>query len=162
MSPVKLKPPSPPTVSFTITIVPRFVFVNVQVTVSPAWREMAPTVLPSSHVALVRSHAGDGFVSDTPYVPGTRLPNVWLPEPDEVVIENEPKSPVNENCPFPPIACFTITIVPRFVFSNVQVTDSPGLTTIAPTGLPSLHVADVRSQPALESSETPYVPGTTE
>ncbi len=43
---------------------PRLVFVNVQVTVSPAWRSMAVIGLPSEQVADVRSQPG-GTVSLT-------------------------------------------------------------------------------------------------
>src|SRR5437763_133009 len=42
-------------VTFLILIVPRALFVNVQVTVSPALTSMFVTALPSSHVELWRS-----------------------------------------------------------------------------------------------------------
>jgi hypothetical protein len=51
-------------VTFLILIVPRALFVNVQVTVSPALTSMFVTGLPSSHVALWRSQP-DGTVSAT-------------------------------------------------------------------------------------------------
>ncbi len=41
------------TVSFTMVIEPRFVLVNVQVTVSPGLTSMSVSTLPSSHTALV-------------------------------------------------------------------------------------------------------------
>ena len=49
---------------FTITIVPRLAFVNVQVTVSPAAMSMFDTGLPSSQVALDWSQPL-GTVSDS-------------------------------------------------------------------------------------------------
>src|SRR6185369_3187265 len=58
-------------------------------------------------------------------------------------------------------ASFTTMMCPRLVFTNVQVTVSPGLTTIALTGLPSEQVALVRSQPLTAPSETANVPGRT-
>src|SRR3954452_15311509 len=45
-------------------------------------------------------------------------------------------------------ASLTATSVPRLLFVNVQVVVSFALRTIAVTGLPSLHVAEARSQPA--------------
>ena len=65
-------------------------------------------------------------------------------------------SPENAN---PPAArsgsvSFWTTIVPRFVFVNVQVTVSPGARSTFETGLPSSHAAPVRSQPAGTDSAT--------
>ena len=54
----------------------------------------------------------------------------------------------------------TITMLPRWVLANVHVTVSSALTAIAVIGEPSLHVADVRFQPAgMAVSATEYVPG---
>ena len=47
-----------------------------------------------------------------------------------------------------------ITMRPRFSFVNVQVTVSPALTAMFETGLPSLHVALVWSQPLGTVSES--------
>ena len=44
-------------------------------------------------------------------------------------------------------ASLTIVMLPFFWSTNVQVTVSPGPTSMFDTGLPSLHVALVRSQP---------------
>src|SRR4051812_50206920 len=71
-------------------------------------------------------------------------------------------SPVKVNWPEAPsgLVCFSTMIVPRLVLVKVQVTVSPAPSTIAVTGLPSVHEVPVRSQPARASSATEYVPGT--
>ena len=61
--------------------------------------------------------------------------------PDRVVL-------VKPKVPLPPTVFFTTTMLPRLVSVKVQVTVSPGLTSMLVTGLPSPHVAEVRSQPA--------------
>src|SRR4051794_18500592 len=69
---------------------------------------------------------------------------------------------VKPNCVESPAGTTTlsIVIVPRCVLVNVQLTVSPGATTIAPTGEPLSHVALLRSQPAgMSVSLTAYVPG---
>ncbi len=48
----------------------------------------------------------------------------------------------------PPTQVFSMITFPTAVLTNVQVTSSPPATVIAFTGLPSLHVALVRSHPA--------------
>ena len=48
-------------------------FVNVHVTVSPAWRLIDAGSLSSEHVALVSCQPA-GTVSDTEYVPGVKAP----------------------------------------------------------------------------------------
>ena len=45
------------------------------------------------------------------------------------------------------VASLTTTIWPRLVFSKVQVTVSPGATSMFDTGLPSSHDAPASSQP---------------
>ena len=45
-------------------------------------------------------------------------------------------------------ASLTIVMLPRFVFTNVQVICSPALSVMFVKGLPSLQLALVRSQPA--------------
>jgi hypothetical protein len=52
-------------VTLSTRIWPRFVFVNVQVTVSPAARLIAPTGLPSEQVAPVRSQPAGMLTSAT-------------------------------------------------------------------------------------------------
>src|SRR5678809_1018930 len=85
------------------------------------------------------------------------LPNVWSAVPAAVIRLNDTfaLNPVglNWNVPSPPTVPLTILIAPRLVLTNVHVTDSPGLTTIALTGLPSEQVALVRSQPLTAPSE---------
>src|SRR5580765_6759251 len=62
------------TVVSSTTIWPRFTSMKVQVTVSPGATATAVTGLPSSHVALVRSHAAPGFACARLYVPGRTAP----------------------------------------------------------------------------------------
>src|SRR5437867_2123646 len=153
-------------VTLSTTMWPRFVFVNVQVTISPGPIPTDVGALPSSHVAPVRSQPVTAL-STVVYVPawentpvGTRSPNVMLPDPELVVIENEPRSPVKKNSPSPPVVSFSMMIVPRAVFVNVHVTVSPGFRPMALGALPSSHVVLVRSHPVLAASATEYVPGT--
>ena len=61
------------TVTLSTTILPRFAFVKVQVTVSPAARAIEPGSEPSSHVADWRSQPA-GTVSETEYVPAASGP----------------------------------------------------------------------------------------
>src|SRR4051812_50145780 len=72
-SPVKVNWPEAPSglVCFSTMIVPRLVFVKVQVTVSPAPRTIPLTGLPSVHEVPVRSQPARAS-SATEYVPGTR------------------------------------------------------------------------------------------
>ncbi len=69
-------------------------------------------------------------------------------------------APLKANVPVVPTVALLTMIVPRLVFTNVQVTVSPGATAMAPIEEPSLH-DDVVSQPATGVSATAYVPGTT-
>src|SRR5205085_2306858 len=63
---------------------------------------------------------------------------------------------------FPASSCLWIETLPRWRLLNVQVTVSPGPTSIAVSGLPSSQLELVRSQPVLASSATLYpLPGTT-
>src|SRR3970040_93051 len=61
-------------VCFSTTMLPRLVFVNVQVTVSPAARSIELGGEPSEHVALVRSQPAGTVVSEAAYVPGLTRP----------------------------------------------------------------------------------------
>ena len=76
-------------VTLSTTMRPALVLVNVQVTVSPAWRVMFDGVLSPLQMTLVRLQPATG-PSDTEYVPGTSAPlsfgvvasarlNVWPP-----------------------------------------------------------------------------------
>ncbi len=67
--PVKANVPVVPTVALRTTIVPRLVFTNVHVTVSPGATAMAPIEEPSLHDDVVSQPATG--VSATAYVPGT-------------------------------------------------------------------------------------------
>ena len=64
--------------------------------------------------------------------------------------------PVKVKLPAAPsgLVCFSTMIVPRLVLVNVQVIVSPGCRLMAVTGLPSEHVALVRSHPVSGSSLT--------
>ena len=52
------------------------------------------------------------------------------------------------------VASLTATMRPRLRFVKVQVTISPGATSMSDTGLPSSHVAPVWSQPLGTVSES--------
>src|SRR4051812_13617365 len=57
---------------------------------------------------------------------------------------------------------WTTTRLPCLRFVNVQVTCSPGLRSIAETGLASSQPVPARSQPASDPSSAEYVPGVTD
>src|SRR3989304_2642230 len=145
-------------VCFTTLMKASFSFVNVQVTVSPARREIGVTGLPSEHVADSRSQPA-GPISLTSYVPGSRSPLVSVSPSERKKFAAQEGSNSNSVVSPSGSVCFTTLMKASFSFVNVQVPVSPAWREIAVTGLPSEHVADSRSQPAGTISLTSYVPG---
>src|SRR3989304_4287559 len=145
-------------VCFTTLMKASFSFVNVQVTVSPARREIGVTGLPSEHVADSRSQPA-GPISLTSYVPGSRSPLVSVSPSERKKFAAQEGSNSNSVVSPSGSVCSPTLMKASFSFVNVQVTVSPAWREIAVTGLPSEHVADSRSQPAGTISLTSYVPG---
>src|SRR5438874_580719 len=136
-------------------ILPRFRFVNVHVTVSPADTSMFVTGLPSSQVALERSQP-DGTRSEERRE-GTDGRSLKFQVLESVGSESSsittfggasPPLLLNtKSCASLGCESSTRTILPRLRFVNVHVTVSPMLTLMLLTGLPSSQVALERSQP---------------
>src|SRR5204863_246130 len=124
-------------------MVPFFVFVNVQLTFSPAARLIATPVSPASNrplapivTVLLVAPVQTMFVSTQPagtvslevYVPGCSAVAVTVP----LLVETVPFGvPVNVNVPVPPWITFVIVMDPFFVFVKVQLTFSPAARLIA-------------------------------
>src|SRR5918911_4229561 len=111
---------------------------------------MAVSGLPSSQLELVRSQPVL-LSSDTLYpLPGTTFENVCVSPLWRLKVDGVRPLSVNEKLVVESLAgsvTFLILIVPRALLLNVHVTVSPALTSMFVTGLPSSHVALVRSQP---------------
>ena len=169
-------------VSFLTMIFEAFVFVKVQVTVSPAATAIV-ACRPvsdeppdgSTHVMSVRLQPVGSASSDTWYVlGGTETDLAAVPSASEKVSSAVPgrSVPVKPKSCCSPAGCVTLSMisVPFFVFVKVQVTVSPAATAIVacrpvsdepPDG--STHVMSVRLQPVgSASSDTWYVLGGTE
>src|ERR1700752_3387989 len=80
----------------------------------------------------------------------------------EKLVGLKPPPPVKaKSCASLGVASAITMICPRLALENVHVTFSPALMLTLDTGLPSLQVADVWSQPLATASETEYpAPGT--
>src|SRR4029079_14251431 len=109
----------------TITMVPRWVLVNVHVTVSSAATEVAVIGEPSLHVADDRSQPAGMLVSATEQVPGAMKPlSPDWPSDNVRSVPTPLQLPSNVNCCGEPSgsACFVTTILPSLVLLNVHVT----------------------------------------
>src|SRR5437867_6536616 len=134
-------------VTLSTTMWPRFVFVNVQVTISPGPIPTDVGALPSSHVAPVRSQPVKEL-STVVNVPGLMNPLEWggaaSVRPN---VSEYPLGPVtvNEKLALSPAGIVTLSTMsfPPPAFSNVQVTASPAWREPALGSLPSSHVAPV-------------------
>jgi hypothetical protein len=109
-------------VVFSMMIVPNFVLLNVQVTVSPTEREIVPIGLLSEHVAAPACQP-PGSTSVRAYVPAGRLEKAW-----SVASVTEPLSltgPVRltvNDCGSPlGFVVFWTMMVPSCVFVMVQL-----------------------------------------
>src|SRR3990172_7082126 len=147
--------------------VPRFSFVNVQVTVAPAWREIAwreiavfvsESPFEDVQTTLSRSQPA-GTISLTSYVPGSRSPLVSVSPSERKKFAAQEGSNSNSVVSPSGSVCFTTLMKASFSFVNVQVTVSPAWREIEDGSEPSEHVALSRSQPAGTISLTSYVPG---
>src|SRR3954452_21021719 len=116
---------------------------------------MPATGLPSSQVADSCCQEV-GTLSATEYPePGTRslkvcvLENVGSASSSSEKLEGDRPPPVvkEKSCGSFGTASLTTTILPRLRLVNVQVTISPGVTSMSETGLPSSQVAPVWSHP---------------
>ena len=142
--------------SLTTTIWPRLRFVNVQVTVSPGATSMFDSGLPSSQVALVWSQPlghglGDRVAGAGRHVvEGARVGQRAVGVVVELEARGREPAAGREGEVLRVVrarASLTTTICPRLVFVKVQVTVSPGATSMFDTGLPSSQVALDWSQP---------------
>src|SRR3954462_4143361 len=142
-------------VTLSIRMWPRLVLVKVQVTVSPAPRTIPLTGLPSVHEVPVRSQPARAS-SATEYVPGTRSPESCAAAASVRLkldaLHEGSKS--KRSGAAAGMVTLSMRMWPRLVLVKVQVTVSPAPSTIAVTGLPSVHEVPVRSQPARASSAT--------
>ncbi len=156
-----------------VLLVPRWVLVNTQVTVSPGStlkEAVAVAVLPvelaSSQVMSVRAQPA-GIVSTELYAPGATGTDAVSPSPSAPAT-----SPANVNSVGSPSGsvCFSTTMSPSLVLVNTQVTVSPGSTlkvAVAVAVLPVDGVTDAASSQATSVSAHPagtvsvelYVPG---
>src|SRR3954468_5443229 len=137
--------------SSTITIEPRLRSVKVHVTVSETATSMFETGLPSLQVALDWSHPL-GSAADSEYrALGVRLEKVLVLESvpsessssEKLVGERPPPAVKAKSCGSFGCESRTATTEPGRWFVNVQVTASPGATSMLPTELPSLQLLEV-------------------
>ncbi len=135
--------------AFSTSRVGRRLLVKVQVTVSPPWMSYialaelrSPELSRSVQVMSVRSHP-DGTVSVTAYCPGATSALVVSPS-----AKSPGRSPEKVKVPDAPsgCVCFSTTMLPRKVFSKVQVTVSPASSWMEVGLLPPEQVV-VRPQP---------------